>query len=92
MKRKLVAVAGSLVLLAGSGSAALAEPGGTSQEASCMAVLTWLNTHHPDFTGGLDRVDVAELTKRVSEELGIPPGDIYSVLARLSVRGNACLA
>jgi hypothetical protein len=91
MRRTLVVAVASLCLFVGAG-AAFAEPSGPNDRANCLAVLTWLSTHHPDFTGGLDRADIAALTKRVSEETGMPPGAAYRALAQATVRGDACLA
>ena len=92
MRRILVVAAGCMALLSATAGTAAADPSGTSQNASCMAVKTWLSTHHPGVVGNLDRAEVAALTKRVADELGIPPGEINSALARFAIRGDACLA
>ena len=92
MRRQMVVTAGCMALLWASAGTAAADPSGTSQNASCMAVKTWLSAHHPEVVGNLDRAEIAALTKRVADELGFPPGEINSALARFAVRGDACLA
>ena len=92
MKRKLAAVALSLVLLAGTSGVAVADPGGAgpNDNANCNAILGYLNTHHPELIGGYDRADIAHLFKEVADALGITPGQVYAYYVHAHLGDGVC--
>jgi hypothetical protein len=84
MKRKLAVIALSLGLVGASAGVAIADPGGVgpNDNANCNAILTYINTHHPELLGS--RPDVSHFFKQVADELGIPEGEIFKSFAQSS--------
>ena len=83
---RLVAV--TLVGLAVSGAASVVEAA-PSDDASCVAKLSVLNTRHPELFG--TRADVAHDIKAETEAIGLMPGAFVSMVAQRSAPVEDCV-
>ena len=92
MHRNLAVAALAVALFAiGAGQAAGSpDRTGPDTHAPCVAILSWLNTHHPELTDDLNRSEIAHLFKELADESGFEVGEFYVFFAHTHVGDGAC--